>query len=660
MPPRGKNPANSTLSRVERPALAWRAGRLLVPAPWQNQESEWRFPLVTLEETGSVGPATESVWHACLRGGQTASFEGTDLTAHGFQLRLKDGTAITGWMAAAGVLVLDVPTGITLELVSEQGTVNRTDHVQELECDDGVVCALHHPEGRHGNRIVLAHRLADAPALRSLAERNWPSAAPLWAASHEPLEHFWSLQSPLLPARNLALARAVDDLLSGLRGASGVIPFTWSIGATEEGQGQPTDAIYSLVRAWSAIQPAIAADLVKSAFSAQREDGAVPRLVRPDGFHDEKWAPLPLLARSAWLAWQATPAPSFHDYVMPRLHRYLHWAISYYDPEWRGLPIWRDAREAWTPETYNPLVASADLPAMLAAELDAYRDLNRAVPSGLPADEELLRYRGSLGRTLAGFFWNPEITMFQDRFPSGNHVVRLTLSAVLPLLDTTIGRDALLPVAERLDRGGALRDSSGVREWSPWPDDPEAPPVREAHQLLVMDALEGAGARDVADGLRQDLAMRHAVEEPRALQPVEAALRVVTLGNPQLSQQPFAMISPVLTWLDHHRMAVMSWMLGLVVGLLGLIVISFMFKRTVTTQTAGTAMGLARRLYQEQRYADALHLMNEVHASGRTFPGGATCTGAISSLPTRGQWEEAEAGLSERAESESQRGVGTS
>lgn len=612
-----------------------------MPAPWQNQDSECRFPLLTLASPGQIGPMSRPVWYACLQGAGALTFSATDLDAHGFQLQVNDVGTVTGWMAAAGVLVLEVPSGLTLELKCDDVAVTRNGHLQEVETDDGAVCIAQATEGRGLSRVVLAYRMADPLIVRSLAERDWPSAAVSWKASHQRLEPFWSAQSPLRPAHNQALAGAVDDLSASLRSPSGMIPFTWSFGPTDGGPGQPTDDLYSLVRAWSYLEPAIATDLVKSALSAQSDDGAIPRVVRPDGFHDERWAPLPLLARSAWLAWQAAPDQSFHDFVMPRLQHYLTWAITYFDPEWRGLPIWRDAREAWTPETYNPLVASADLPSMLASELDAFRDLARAVPYGPPPDDELLRYRGSLGRTLAGFFWNPESTMFQDRFPAGQHVLRFTLSAALPMLDTTLGRDALLPVADRLAWGGSLRDPRGAREWSAWPDDPEAPPVRESHQLLILDALEGAGARDVATGLRQDLAMRHAAEAPRRLELAEAALRVITLGKPVLSGQPFAMTSPVLTWLDRHRMAVMSLTVSLVVGLLGLVVISFMFKRTVTTQTAGTALGLARRLYQEQQYDQAYQLLNEVLASGRTFPGLQLNLG--NAAFRLGRWEEAEA-----------------
>lgn len=641
MPPRGKNPASAPPEVVTRPALPWNAGRLLVPAPWQNQDAEWRFPLVTLEEPGQVGPFARQEWSVQVRGLSAADVTASDLTAHGFCLQISDQRTVAGWMAAAGVLVIDLPTGLRLELLSTDQRVENVGAFQELEVDDGAVCLMHHDQGKAGTRATLLFRSESRIRLRELAE-TWSAVQPLrqWEASQDPLKPFWAAQSALRPAANLALARATDDLLAGLRQASGVLPTWWSIGQAENGQGQRTDDLYALTRAWAGIHAPVAIALVQTALSAQRANGAIPRIVRPDGLHDDQWAPLPLLARSAWVAWQAEPNRTFYDDVMPRLQNYLLWAITYYDPEWRGLPIWRDAREAWTPETYNPLVATADLPSMLASELDAYRDLTRAVPAGPVVEDDLLRYRASLGRTLSGFFWNKDTTMFQDRFPAGDHVIRLTLSAALPLLDTTLARDSLQPVAERLARGGSLRDANGVREWSPWPDDPAPPPIREAHQLLIMDALEGAGESEVAASLRQDLALRHTDETLRGLEPAEASLRVVTLGRPAQQAQPFAMVSPLLTWLDGHRIGVMVTALGLLVALLTGIVMSYFFKRTVTSQSAQTSFGLARRLYQEQQYDEARDLLSEILDSGRKFPGIYLHLGNIEFR--QGQWEAAE------------------
>jgi len=626
---------------VTRPALPWSAGRILVPTPWQNQDAEWRFPLVTLEKPGQVGPFARPEWWVQVSGLSMADLTSSDLTAHGFCLHTTDQRTMAGWMAAAGVLIMDLPPGVRMELKALDQSVVTAGAFQELDVDDGSVCLMQHDQGKATQRAILLFRSVPRASLRAQAEA-WLTANPLrqWEASQEPLQPFWAAQSALRPAANLALARATDDLLAGLRPAAGVMSSWWSLSQADSGPGQLTNDLYMLTRAWAVIHAPVAVALVQTALSAQRANGAIPRIVRPDGLHDDQWAPLPLLARSAWVAWQASPNRAFYDEIMPRLRDYLLWAITYFDPEWRGLPIWRDAREAWTPETYNPLVATADLPSLLASELDAYRDLARAVPAGPVVDEDLLRYRASVGRTLSGFFWNKEATMFQDRFPAGEHVIRLTLSAALPLLDTTLARDSLQPVAERLTRGGSLRDPNGAREWSPWPDDPEPPPIRDDHQLLIMDALEGAGEGEVAASLRQDLALRHTEEPPRRLNPAEAALRVVTLGRPAQSAQPFAMVSPLLTWLDAHRMGVMITTLGALVLLLTGIITGFYFKRTVTVQSAQTSFGLARRLYQERQYEEARALLMDILDSGRKFPGVYLHLGNIEFR--RGQWEAAE------------------
>lgn len=606
---------------VTRPRLGWSAGRLLVPSAWQNRDPEWRHPLITLDQPGQVGPLARMGWSLDVQWPQPVVLEWCDLTAFGYQIFAGENIVATAWMAAAGVLVMDLPGDARAELRSDDHPVDRRPEVQELEMAESSACLLSRKEGAR-LRLVLATRAMDRDSLQALARQHLDDApAEPWAESIQPFDTFWAEQSPSSEAAAFTLARAVDDLASALRPPSGVLSFGWMLGRTEEGEGQLTDDLYAQVRAWSMIHPPMACALVKTVLSAQKEDGAIPRIVRPDGFHDTQWAALPLLARSAWVAWQAEPNREFHDYVMPRLHRYLTWAVSYFDPEWRGLPVWRDAREAWIPETHNPLVASVDLPSMLASELDALHDLARAVPAGPSEQEAFHRYRASLGRTLSGFFWNKAATMFQDRFPAGDHVIRLTLGATLPLLDTTLPRDSLQPVAERLDYGGALRDPAGVREWSAWPDEPTPPPVREDHQLLVLDALLGAGERTVANRLRNDLATRHAAGPAQRLESSEAALRVVTLGKPVQPARPFAMISPILTWMDRHRMMVLGSTLVFMLLVLAGILATFMLKRSLTVQSAETTLGLARRLYQEENFDAARRLLTEVVESGRSFPG---------------------------------------
>lgn len=614
---------------------------MLVPAPWQTEDTEWRFPLVTLDTPGSIGPHSNQDWSVVLHGLSPEDMVASDLTAHGFCLQTSPSTSVYAWVAAAGCLILDFPPIFQLQLRADGHPVETAGAFQELEAADGSVCVMQQDVGGAGRRAVLLFRSAAQATLRSWAE-TWIRAEPQrkWEASQAPLQPFWAAQSALRPAANLVLARTTDDLLAGLRPASGALPSWWSLGQATSGLGQRTDDLYALTRAWSSIYPTVAIALVKSALSAQRADGAIPRVVRPDGLHDDQWEPLPLLARSAWVAWQADPTRSFYDEIMPRLQNYLRGAISYFDPEWRGLPIWQDGREAWTPETYNPLVATADLPSLLASELDAYRDLTRAVPAGPAVPDEFLGYRASLGRTLSGFFWNKEATMFQDRFPAGEHVVRITLSAALPLLDTTLGHDSLQPVAERLSRVGSLRDPHGAREWAPWPDDPEPPPIREDHQLLILDALEGAREFEIAAALRQDLALLHMSEPARRLDPLEAALRVVTLGRPAQAAKPFAMVSPFLTWLDAHRTGVLATGLGVMFVVLVSIITGFYLKRTLTTQSAQVSMGLARRLYQEQKYEQARALLLEIVDSGRVFPGLQFQLGNAEFR--RGEWEAAE------------------
>jgi hypothetical protein len=577
--------------------------------------------LATLQEPGHVGSLNDASWALQVQWSRKPAASAFDLTAHGYRLDDTTGQRAVAWVAQAGVLVMDLPGDAQANLVAPDHTVVRSGDYQFVDATDHTV-GLFIRKTSQGQRVILACRTSDSQSIQALIE-SWIQTPieSLWVASAEPYGVFWAGQSPGSTGNFQALARAVDGLSMTLRAPAGGLPFWWAYGKNEEGEGQITNHLYAQVRAWSIVHPPVAASLVKSVLSAQQEGGSIPRVVRPDGFHDIQWTPLPLLARSAWMAWQAEPNREFHDYVMPRLHRYLQWAISYYDPDWSGLPVWRDAREAWIPETYDPLVASTDLPALLASELDAMRDLTRAMPSGGPSLDAFVRYRTSLSRVLSGFFWNRDATIFQDRFPAGDHVIRLTLSAALPLLDTTLSRDTLQPVAERLAPGGALRDQRGARDWAAWPDEPSPPPVREEHQLLILDALEGVGEMEIASRMRQDLATRFTEETEHPVEARAAALRLVVLGRSVSPARPFAMISPLLSVLDRYRMMVVAGVIAVIVILLLAIVGAFMAKRSMTIQNTDASAGLAHRLFQEGKYAEARLLMREIVDSGRTFPG---------------------------------------
>ena len=618
MPSRGKNPPHE---KVTRPRLGWRAGRLLVPSAWQTRDPEWRQQLVTLAEPGQVGPLARLGWSMAVTGLGAQPGSTVDLTAHGFCVETPGGPRAVGWMAAAGLLVMDLPPEAKAELHADDLHVERTGNLQVLETAEGVVGLLVQPSPT-GWRAVMGNRAVDQRQLVELME-NWAGEDSWlrWQESQEPLADFWAVQRAEPAADLESRARAVDDLEAGLRQPAGELAYPWMLGHTAEGEGQVTDHLYAQVRAWSMLHPPTAAALVKAVLSTQRENGTIPRLIRPDGFHDSQWMPLPLLARSAWVAWQAKPNREFHDYVMPRLQRYLEWAIGYFDPEWLGLPRWQDARESWIPELYDITVASADLPALLISELDALRDLAQAVSSGGQPLEALMNYRAGLGRTLTSYFWNKEQSRFHDRIVGAQHVARLTLSATLPLLDTTLPRDTLHPVAEPLDREGSLRGTNGIQDWMAWPDEPVPPLSRDGHQLLVFDALNGAGETLMAQRLREDLAARPKDAAAGRLEAEAAALQVVVYGCAPEITPDFAVLMPVLGWMDQHRKLVAWATLAPLALLLTGVIAGFILKRRLTVQAAETSLGLAQRLYAEQRYEESYQLLRDIVDSGRTFQG---------------------------------------
>ncbi len=618
MPSLEKNRANMNLPPAVRPRLPWTGGQLLSPSPWQTLDDEWPTRLLTLPEPGSLTAPGDAAWTMNVIWKALPSHQAFDLTAHGYQVQGPGGPLATAWMPRNGMLVMDLPGEAKVSLQSSAYTVERNGDYEGLDTPETSV-VLFSRRGSTGQRVILAHRMAEQPRLREMLA-PWIEApiGDLWKNDQEPYQTFWANQ-PAPPSS--ALARAVAVLAASLRAPSGVIPYWWMLGKTREGEGCLTNDIYAHVRAWSMVNPPVAAHLVKSILAAQDPSGAIPRIVRPDGFHDRQWAPLPLLARSAWLAWQAEPSREFHDFVMPRLHRYLTWTISYFDPDESGLPVWRDDREAWTPELYRHTSASADLPSLLIAELDALRDLSRVVASGGPSLDYLLGYRSRLNRNLSGFFWNPPACLFQDRASNGAHVDKITLAATLPLLDTSLPRDMLQPVSEFLQPGGPLRDPRGVREWSEGAAGSAPPLVREEHQLLILDALAESGAVAIAATLRRDLAAAFQTENLPTLDAVRAALRIAILGRSVQATPAFSLVSPLLTKLDRRRILVSVGLLVLFGALLLGLVGAYIVKRSFTLQATETSAGLARRHYLDGNFSEAKRIINEILDSGRTYPG---------------------------------------
>lgn len=540
-----------------------------------------------------------------------------ELTAHGFQILDSDGDELVAWVPMAGVLVMDFPSNAEVHLVSSKARIQTAADYTFIDSSDCSV--LHFSQALKGRqRHILANRPADPQEIRRLID-PWveESFIEQWRAVGAHFASFWNGQQV---AASHALARAVDTMSMTLRAPTGSLSSFWVLGEAGDGTGLVANDLYTLTKAWVAICPPVAVQLIKAVMSAQQESGEIPRIIRPDGFHDFAWAPTPLLARSAWVVWQSQPDRSFHDYMLPRLQRYLTWAINYFDPDWTGLPAWRDAREAWIPEAYTPGVASPDVASFLISELDALRDLCKAVPSGGPSMTPLLQYRASLSRTISGHFWDKESAMFKSRRVNGEFMSRLVLSDALPLLDTSLPRDMLQTIADHFSPGGLLHDAAGLRDWNLIREGDAPGPVREEHQLILLDALEEVGLAEQANSLRELLAKRFEDENASPVESAAACLRLCILGGAGEIQKRSTLIPSFITSLDRRRLLVSSGVVALLmVALLGLVG-SFMAKKLMTIQAAETSAGLARRNYQEGNFEGSRKILEEVLESGRIFP----------------------------------------
>lgn len=611
-----------------RPYLAWRPAWILGPAPEAKGEpSLQRDRFRTTATTGCFeNEAHPGLWHLDIGAPADATFQ---LTAHGCRVAPPQDATIAA--VESGLLIADLPAGFKPRLASEGYPLRSEGAATVIEIDDAWVVL--HVE-RRGARlhVVLAHRAGPLDeALAWARRRAGDDAARALAEAHAPYEAFWLRQAGLAAADADLLAAAVDSLLTRLRPPVGVIAFPWS--ASDVGYpAMATADVFPLVRAWSVLQPRTAAGLLKAILSAQREDGSLPAVLRPDGLHDATFEGWPMLAQAALLAWQAAPSRDFFDFVLPRLHRHLQWVIRHFDPEQSALPLWPDPQESFLPATHDERVATADLPAFLCAEIDALTELSAAVAVGGIPLHDLERYRLRLQETLTGFFWNESSRLFKDRQIEGPAIARETLSATVPLLVASLPEEFTQPVAERLTQADHFLTARGWQSWLPWPSDTEAPPILPAHQLLLFTALERHAPDAVPPRVREAMvaalrpdgdAMRPAAEEGADQgQAVHGAcLAVVVLARRAAGLLEGTPISPLLLWLDRHRVPVFTTATLALVLLLGTVIAGSCSKKALTRQAMETTAGLARRYYAESRYDDSVNLLREIADSGRTFPG---------------------------------------
>jgi len=413
-------------------------------------------------------------------------------------------------------------------------------------------------------------------------------------------------------------------LESRVRPPQGVLPYRWSASDADP-RIMDLNEMLPLIGAWRIADPALARDLLRSAFASQADDGSLPRACGPSGAVEESTAPWPLFAQCLQGLHLCAPDPAFAEELRPRVLRYLGWALSYFDPDGEGRPRWTSGREALVPETWDENLRSADLAALLLAETEALTRL------GAPPDElaPLRIHAQRIADELRTFFWDSGDQIYRDRYGDGRFVARRTFSAVLPLIWRGLPALAAAEAGRLLGPGGVFGSrSSGVPLWERWPEDEAPPAAPAAHQAILLFGLQQAERWRLSRDLRARLtAVIESSRERRRAPP--ASYNGLDPASPQSPSAVAAAVSlqvlsdpPALRtrtgpslWLDRldrHRGTLAAI---LVLGLLAGLVMAARWwqrRRAPPGPSLEALVGLAHNEYKRGDYAEAERMCREI------------------------------------------------
>lgn len=643
------------MSSPHRPHLPWSAGcRLVPPSEGAPELVVIGLPAFrTLPGPGIVSAGSQQSWALDFGLGSREDLA-WDVTAHGLRAVPSAGGAPLLELAVpeAGVLVFELEPGHVPLLSSAEGELQQDGDTTFLELPDATVTLRTTRRGGRAHGTLLYDPSTQVDAAR--VARRWHDLVPAkWLEEAlAPYDAFWHRQAALPPDEARVLAERVRELMSDLRAPAGPLSLPWCAARSLHGLGMRVDQLYPLVNAWLQIRPRVAMNLVKNVLANQRLDGSIPAILSPDSRHEVTPTPPPVLVQCALRVWRAEPNRDFFDFALPALHRFVRWAVRYFDPDDRAQPHWQEADEAFVPGTYDANLASADLLSFLVCEIDALVEMGQAVAVGAGEYDDLLSYRRRLMDTLVRFLWDEAVGAFRDRYIGGPHIARLTLAAALPLRIPGLAADFLTPLLAWLQRDDGLHCSRGLRAWMRWEGDAEEPPVLAAHQIMMLDALVRHGDTEIARSLRTSLLdglrappvapVAGATPGGRAADPADAdALAVLLIARSAEGLLQTPELSALVRWAEEHRRTVITAAGVALIILMGAIFLGTCARRLMTVQAMETTAGLARRYFTEARYDEAEKLYREIIDSGRYFPGLYFSLGNV--MYRQERWDEAEA-----------------
>lgn len=433
------------------------------------------------------------------------------------------------------------------------------------------------------------------------------------------------------PRDVMLLARKA--LATRVRQAQNLVHPRWSPAPEAERTVVDLNELFPLVKAWTRQNTYVAQDLVRSAFSLQGTDGALPRRFTPDGPVVDGLRPWPLIAQAALEVWNAKPDPKFLQRMLPALRRYGEWVLASYHPDPEQPPQWK-AGEAFLPDLWEPGMACVDLTAFLLAEIEALCVLEREAHEFDAAQSSRWNiHRQNLALALEKYFWNEETRRYTDRSPNGRFITRRTISELMPLLWIGLPAPRKAQVVRAATRRTPLLKEYGFVTWEAWKEDRDAPPMAADAQFMAMEALLRAGALRLADVLarrwrtRFEAYWRLGLSLPEDLSAPEGRVALRPSIASFLPTWPVCLIiasdtlassfererNPVRHGLTPRQWATLY--ISMIVGFALLLTVAGLMvhgRKTVPFSVFETYANLGRQYYEQKKYEDAVKLFQDM------------------------------------------------
>jgi tetratricopeptide (TPR) repeat protein len=560
------------------PVYRWRADAVVRPLPRPADaahEADGGFR--TLSSPGDLVPAhTTFAWsfHLGLPPDEAASR--TRLISCGFCFAAPDAAengSVFCIAVAPGALIGECPKDVQPDLFSGALDVHVDEGAQWIEREGGGVF-LRVRADDDARRFCLVAGSQDVETLRAVALRylDEASARTIWQREWKKREALVARAVAAGASAELAAA-ACEMLHAHLRGPREELGSVWSAGRLSGGPVFELSDLLPLVIAWSAIEPAVARQVLASAFDTQGVDGSLAATIEPNGRALDESAPLPAVATATRHWWSREQDPLFLLNLLPRLKAYLEWLNRYLDPQGTGSPAWPRST-AWYGHVFEPQSPAVDATAFLVMEIEAFLELCAAFPAETFDLGELQRLHTALKSTLTRIL-TERVSEAKD-----------TPEWLVPLLWPGIPESLRKKISAAAT--AAPRPEPSLQHFVRWLAH------QRAHGTPKASASEDAEPSDV----------------------VLAALLVARYTGAGPDEAAGASpVSAATGWLDRHR----RWVFSAIGSLAAAVLLAFvgyaLLKRSLTSSSAETTIGMAQRLYQEGRYEDSLRLYRQFEST---------------------------------------------